>query len=242
MRIVYKISVFLIILACGKLHSQTVSVHQSEKLKIERITDRLFVHISYLETNDYGKVTCNGMVYINEEEAIIFDTPTTNEASKELIEWLADKKINAVVATHFHEDCLGGLGEFHSKGIPSYASNLTIEFAKKNTEILPQNGFDKAQKIKIGDETVSIIHFGQGHTLDNVVGYVPSENALFGGCLLKSLNAKKGYLGDANVLAWPMTVESIKVQYPNLKTVIPGHGKSGGAELLDYTIELFSKK
>jgi metallo-beta-lactamase class B len=30
-----------------------------------------------------------------------------------------------------------------------------------------------------------------------------------------------------------------KFGYPNVKKVIPGHGKLGGIELLDYTIHLF---
>ena len=60
--------------------------------------------------------------------------------------------------------------------------------------------------------------FGQGHTKDNVVGYFPIENILFGGCLIKELEATKGYLGDANVGSWSNTVEKIKKQYP--KTIL----------------------
>ena len=70
------------------------------------------------------------MVYINGDEAIIFDTPTDDEASVNLIKWVQEemnKKIKAVVVTHFHEDCLGGLNVFHENGITSYASNKTIE-------------------------------------------------------------------------------------------------------------------
>ena len=71
------------------------------------------------------------------------------------------------------------------------------------------------------------------------MGYFPSENILFGGCLIKELEATKGFLGDANVGDWSKTVEKIKKEYPNLKIVIPGHGAIGGSELLDYTIQLF---
>jgi len=31
----------------------------------------------------------------------------------------------------------------------------------------------------------------------------------------------------------------VKEKYPKVKTVIPGHGQTGGIELLDYTINLF---
>jgi metallo-beta-lactamase class B len=34
-------------------------------------------------------------------------------------------------------------------------------------------------------------------------------------------------------------VRKIKEKYPEVKIVIPGHGKPGGTALFDYTIELF---
>ena len=84
--------------------------------------------------------------------------------------------------------------------------------------------------------------FGEGQTKDNVVGYFESDQILFGGCLLKELNASKGYLGDANLAAWSTTVEKVKTAYPQLQFVVPGHGKHGNTQLLDYTINLFKAK
>jgi metallo-beta-lactamase class B len=75
-----------------------------------------------------------------------------------------------------------------------------------------------------------------------VIGYFPDGNAVFGGCLIKEMNATKGFLGDANLTAWPETVQKLKQKYPNTKIVIPGHGKSGGSELFDYTIQLFRQQ
>ena len=57
--------------------------------------------------------------------------------------------------------------------------------------------------------------------------------------MIKSLNAGKGNLEDANIDERSNTVEKVKKQYADVKTVIPGHGKFGGIELLDYTIEMF---
>ena len=65
---------------------------------------------------------------------------------------------------------------------------------------------------------------------------------MFGGCLIKELDATKGYLGDANVAAWSNTVEKVKNAYPNVKIIIPGHGNYGDKKLLDYTINLFKNK
>jgi metallo-beta-lactamase class B len=83
--------------------------------------------------------------------------------------------------------------------------------------------------------------FGEAHTVDNTVSFVESEKVLYGGCMIKSLKAGKGNLADANVNEWSNTVRKIKSTYPNIIHVIPGHGKVGDTDLLDYTIEMFQK-
>jgi metallo-beta-lactamase class B len=241
----------LIFSLCGNLYSQiTLSpkefkpfeVYHSEDLIIIQISDNAFLHTSYLQTNDFGNVPCNGMIVRNSNEVVVFDTPTNNKSAGDLINFIKEKlhcKINAIVPTHFHDDCLGGLSSFHSNKIPSFANTITIELAKGNKMVVPQNGFKDSLKLSIGNTYAVVKYFGQGHTKDNVVGYFPKENVLFGGCLIKELEATKGYLGDANVGEWSNTVEKVKQQYTNVKIVIPGHGKTGGVELLDYTIKLF---
>ncbi len=67
----------------------------------------------------------------------------------------------------------------------------------------------------------------------------PLEDIMFGGCLIKEEGAGKGNLAEANVEEWPNTVRKVKMKYPEVKKIIVGHGKSGGIELLDYTIKLF---
>jgi metallo-beta-lactamase class B len=57
--------------------------------------------------------------------------------------------------------------------------------------------------------------------------------------MVKSMNASKGNLEDANVKEWSNTIRKIKSKYPAASLVVPGHGNAGGQELLDYTITLF---
>lgn len=232
-----------LLLACGTSKKSPIRL-TTDTLLIKQVSANTFVHISYLQTDDYGNVPCNGMVYFNKNEAVVFDTPTNDIASKQLIDWIEKeqkKKITAVVATHFHSDCLGGLQEFHANGTKSYASNTTIALAKENkVVVLPQQGFNNQLELTIGKKPVLATFFGEGHTKDNIVGYIPDEEVLFGGCLIKSVNAGKGYLGDANTAEWSATVAKIKKEIPNLKVIIPGHGKIGDTELLEYTIGLFS--
>jgi metallo-beta-lactamase class B len=216
-------------------------VYQSANLKIERFTTNTYIHISYLKYEG-GRVPCNGLIYINKGEVIVFDTPTDNQASTELINWIQatlKTKIKAVVVNHSHTDCLGGLLVFHQNKIPSYSLKLTQQFAKKDKVTVPLNGFDNQLILTIGGAKIINRFFGEGHTRDNIVSYIPSEKIMFGGCLIKAMKADKGNLADANVKAWPETVKKVKKAYPEVKFVVPGHGVPGGAELLDYTIQLF---
>lgn len=218
-------------------------VYKTENLIIRRLSNHVYEHTSFLNTNDFGKVDCNGMFVINEDEAIIFDTPAGDESSEELINYLSKLKyrIKAVIATHFHEDCVGGLATFNKYSIPAYASNQTIELLKnKGSKFFNTlKDFDNNLTLNVGNKKVYAVYFGEGHTKDNIIGYFPEDKAVFGGCLIKEVGAKKGNLEDANVIAWPETVSKLKQKYPGVEIVIPGHGKSGGTELLDYTIKLF---
>lgn len=218
------------------------SVYRTETLEIIQLTESSFVHISYLSTNDFGRVACNGLVVIDGGEAFVMDTPVDDPSSEELLHWIQTEKgasTVGVVATHFHNDCLGGLKAFHARGIPSFASEATVNLAKENGYEVPQNAFSAEKETEVGGKTIQLAFLGEGHTRDNVVGLVKEEKVLFGGCLIKELGATKGYLGDANLKEWARTVERVKLRFPGNKWVIPGHGKPGGDELLDYTSQLF---
>jgi len=217
-------------------------IYKSNDLIVTQIAENSFLHTSFLQTNDFGNVPCNGLIVRNSNEAIIFDTPTNDKSAEELINWIKEtlhSKINAIIPTHFHDDCLGGLKVFHKNEIPSYAYFKTIELAKENNLVVPENGFKDSLILKVGDENIAAKFLGEGHTRDNIVGYFPSENIMFGGCLIKEIDASKGYLGDANVADWSSTVEKVKKEYPDVKIVVPGHGEYGDKKLLDYTINLF---
>lgn len=217
-------------------------IYKSKDLIITQISENAFEHTTFLQTKDFGNVPCNGLIVRNSNEAIVFDTPSNDTASSALIKVIKELlhcKINAIIPTHFHNDCLGGLKAFHEHGIPSYAYFKTIELAKANNFAVPQNSFTDSLMLKTGNEVIIAKFFGEGHTKDNIVGYFPAEHIMFGGCLIKEVNATKGYLGDANVAAWSATVEKVKKEYPDVKLIVPGHGAYGNTKLLDYTIKLF---
>jgi metallo-beta-lactamase class B len=240
-----KLIYFLLILVLFGCNPSKSLVSKNEKqLAFFKIKKNAFVHISFLQTQTWGKVGCNGLIYIHKNQAYIFDAPTDNETSEVLIKTLEQKKIKikGVVVNHFHNDCLGGLEAFHKKGIKSYASEKTIEFAKKDNVTIPQIAFKEHLTLGIGKKEIENHFLGEAHTKDNIISFIPSENIMFGGCMVKELNAGKGFLGDANENEWSNTIRNVKKTFPTAQFIVPGHGKPGGQELLDYTIGLFEVK
>lgn len=105
--------------------------YTTSHLEIEQLAKHTYVHRSYLYDNKWGHVACNGVIYINNGEAIVFDTPVDDSASNELLNWIKQEKgakTTAVVVNHFHADCLGGLRAFHAAGITSYSNELTRQY------------------------------------------------------------------------------------------------------------------
>jgi glyoxylase-like metal-dependent hydrolase (beta-lactamase superfamily II)/peptidoglycan/xylan/chitin deacetylase (PgdA/CDA1 family) len=216
--------------------------YDSKTLIIRQLTYNTFLHVSFLKTENYGNVPCNGMIIIDNGEAIVIDSPIDDTSSEELIDWVENVlkyKTIGVVATHFHIDCLGGLDQFHVDNIKSYANNKTIELSKQDSRTIPQVGFNNYLELKVGDQTISLDYLGEGHTRDNIVCYSPKDHVLFGGCLIKGLGSGKGNLADSNIDEWPATVSKVKDKYAEAKIIIPGHGNPGGKELLEYTFNLF---
>jgi len=238
----FSILLFVSIISIGCASQK--KVYESDELIIKRISKNTFIHTSFIEIPKYGKFPLNGVIFTSNQEAVVFDTPINNIVSKELIEWINQElecTIKAVVINHFHNDCLGGLEEFHSNKIKSYANEETIVLAKADNATIPKIGFKNNLELNIGDKKIVNTYFGEGHTVDNIISYIPSENLIFGGCIIKEMDAKKGNLKDANLKEWSNTVKKVKQEYPNIKTVVPGHGTYGGVELLDYTIKLFEQ-
>ena len=220
------------------------TIYNSKNLIIVRLSAHTYQHISFLNTNDFGRVSCNGMLVLKDNRAIVFDTPADDESSEELIKYVNQNlksTIIAIIPTHFHDDCVGGMQAFNKHKIQSYASNKTIQFLKNkgNKYASLMKGFEDSLTLNVGKEKVIAQYFGEGHTKDNIIGYFPADSSMFGGCLIQELDATKGNLEDANTIEWPFTVLKLKRGFPNTTIIIPGHGKSGGKELLDYTETLF---
>ena len=227
----------------GQVNNATIQI--GPDLQIIPLQKSVYIHKSWTTFTGFGRVASNGLIYTNEQEAILMDTPANDSLTLLLANWIQQdlgKTIKAVVINHHHVDCLGGLESLHQLGVPSYATKHCQKLARKNGVTVPQNGFRKSLDLAIGNQSVLCRYFGKAHSADNLVAYIPSETVLFGGCMIKSLKAGKGNLADASVKKWSQTVLKVKKAFPQMKVVVPGHGEAGDTALLEYTMNMFRKE
>jgi metallo-beta-lactamase class B len=211
-------------------------------LKLVRISDNVLLHVSFTNSAVSGRYSSNGLVFISQGEALLFDTPTDDALTESLVSFLRDSmklKIKVFVPNHFHEDCMGGLGYIHKAGIASYAGEKTIAMAKKNGLPVPEHGFKDSLRLKVGNESVLCYYPGPAHTRDNIVVWITSEKILFAGCMCKSIDAVDlGNLADANVQEYAGTIGKVIDKFDSARVVVPGHGNIGDFSLLLHTKQL----
>ncbi len=213
-------------------------------LEIVKLSNEDYMHISYKEDGKGGYYPCNGYIFIDNNEALIFDTPITDSLSYQLIDYvntILKAEIKGVVVNQANAGSPEGMMAFTNRNIDSYASYKTAKLLAKDSVYITYPFKDK-QEISVGNVTVENRFLGEAFAIDNIVSYIPSTKTVIGGCMIKSLRATRGNIKNANLNTWAVTVAAVKEVYPEAEIVIPGHGAYGDTALLDYTISMFSKE
>ncbi|MBN1145361.1 MAG: subclass B1 metallo-beta-lactamase [Bacteroidales bacterium] len=230
------------------INCSAFSQHNDPKIRVcdniylQRISVNAYVHVSQDDISGFGQVSSNGLIYVNNGEAFLFDSPASEASTRALVTWLTDSmklKIVGFVPNHWHVDCMAGLAFLHSQGIPSYANQMTIDIARSHHLPEPRNGFTDSLNLKLGDRDIRCYYFGAAHSLDNIVVWIPYEKVLFSGCMIKAMSSGNlGNTADGDVKAYPATIRKVKARFPDAVIVIPGHGNFGGIELIEHTLQL----
>jgi glyoxylase-like metal-dependent hydrolase (beta-lactamase superfamily II) len=210
------------------------------QLKITQLSDNVYQHTSYKEIGSWGMVGASGLIVVDGGNAHIIDTPWTQEDTEKLIRWIKAKDliVKSSIVTHFHEDASGGIPFLNNSNIKTYATTLTnnflsLENREKSSDEISNDTFELVKN------SIEVFYPGAGHTQDNIVVWLPKEKILFGGCFVKSINSKNlGNMEDASVKNWPKSIQKVINKYPNIKVVVPGHGKVGDVNLLKHTAQL----
>jgi metallo-beta-lactamase class B VIM len=210
-------------------------------LQVTEIAEGVWMHTSWRALADGTRFPSNGLLLRDGEALLLIDTAWGEEPTADLLQWIdatLRRRVSAAVATHFHDDRMGGAAVLAARRIPLHAHPLTRELAQGSEEVAFIEGL-RAPGSAVRFGPVELFYPGPAHTRDNIVVWLPRQRILFGGCAVRALSTRSaGNTTDADVAAWPRSIERVLRAYPSAKLVVPGHGEAGGPALLGHTIEV----
>ena len=188
--------------------------------------------------------TSNGVVVVDPGSSLY-----TGEMVVNKVKSLTDKPIIAVFNTHAHGDhWLGNHGvRKHYPKVPIYADihmkqgiesgdgemwikaiNQRAEGAIEGTKVVgPDHVVKNGDEITFGNITFKVYYSGNAHSDSDIMLEIPQEKVFLFGDILRAQNISpfmSSFKGDLVALD---IAEKI-----NAKFYVPGHGKSGGKELI----------
>lgn len=216
-------------------------VFAQKGLQIQHLSGHLYTYVTWHE-NDGAQYPATGMYLLTGKGAVIIDTPWDTTRIRPLSDSILRRHhlpVLMVIATHHHGDRAGGFDVYKRMGIKTYSTQLTYDLCREYKEPKAAYTFKKDTTFHIGGYTFQTFYPGEGHTKDNIVIWFGQDKVLYGGCFVKSLEAKDaGYTGEANLAAWPASIERVKKAFPAARYVIPGHLGGTSPAALDHTSEL----
>jgi metallo-beta-lactamase class B len=236
------LTVILFCLCSSPLMVKSQSV--GEKITISHLVDNFYIYTTY---NSYQGtlVPSNGMYALTDSGVIMCDTPWDTTQVMPLLDsiWVKHhQKVVLCVSTHFHDDRTGGLEILRREGVKTFTSQKTDELCAKNGEKRAEFVFVSDTTFKVGQCSFEAFYPGEGHSPDNIVIWFPNEKILYGGCLVKSVEASSlGNLSHANVGAWASTIEKVLARYKSPNFIIPGHQSWKSKQALQHTLKLIRR-
>jgi metallo-beta-lactamase class B len=174
------------------------------------------------------KIEANGLLVASQGCVAMIDTAWGTLQTQEVLAWVKKElkaPVKFAVITHAHADRIGGIGVLRAAHIPTYGDELTPAEARRHGFPSPDHQFRKQIALSCGELTLDLFYPGPGHTRDNLTVYVRGSRVLYGGCFLKSAaSTSLGNLEDADLKAWPKSLEALEQRFPDAEIVIPGHG------------------
>lgn len=211
------------------------------KLEITPLAGDFYIYTTYNAYQDM-MLPAHGMYVVTDSGVVLFDTPWDTTQFQPLLDSIAvkhQKQVTMCLATHWHSDRTEGLAYYKEKGIRTYTTALTDSFSAANNKKRAEFLISHDTVFQVGQYRFETYYPGEGHTRDNIVVWFSQEKILYGGCLIKGVDAKNlGYLGDANTMAYETTLQNVRNKYRDPKYIIVSHSDWKNGRSLQHSIKM----
>jgi metallo-beta-lactamase class B VIM len=215
---------------------------------LSKIADGVWVHTSNYTVPGRPPIPSNGLIVADGDSLIMVDTAWGEMLTQSLLDTIKSdigKPVTKVVITHHHPDRLAGVDVMEAYGAEVFTHPLTPIKALESGFPVPNTSVaalkEPKSRTKVG--SVEVAYPGPAHAEENLVVYIPAQKILFGGCAIKGAQSNSmGNLEDADLKAWPDSLNWVKATYPETQTIVPGHGKGSDMRLIDKTIGMIAAK
>jgi cyclase len=213
---------------------------------VKQVAPNIYAYIQAKATwfwNNAGFIVGNDYVVVVDSLATVGLT----RRFKEEIRKITDKPIRYLINTHHHGDHTYGNHVFAGATIishdqcrrevieagimdPGLLNTLFPEFDFRGIAATPADiTFDNQLTLHMDGREVRLLHFGPGHTVDDIIVHLPEESVIFAGDFIFLYSTPLGMEGS--FAGWLRNLDAMA----NLgaKTYVPGHGPVCGAEGLN---------
>ncbi len=214
------------------------------EVRLHEVRPGVWTHVSTWRFADGTTYPSNGLIVRDGDGLLLVDSAWGEDATVALLAAIDAQiglPVHTAVVTHFHDDRVSGADVLRARGVAVYGSSRTRRLAAAEGNAVPADslaGLTAAgAAVRLGP--AEVLYPGAGHTLDNLVVYVPRAGVLFGGCAVhEASRTTAGNVADADLDRWPLSLRLVRDRYPEAEVVVPGHGPPGGLDLLDLSIRL----
>lgn len=214
------------------------------QLDIRQLYANFYVYTTYKPIQGRA-FPSNSMYVLGDSGVVMIDTPWDSTQTQPLLDSIESRhhqKVIACIVTHAHDDRTAGLGLLKRKGIRTYSTLQSQQLGLAKGEQTAAFTFDAGACFYFGNIELHTFYPGEGHTADNIVVWFPHERILYGGCFVKSVESGGlGNIADANLQAWPQSIQKVMKQYPRIRFIIPGHQGWHSRKALRHTLKLLKR-
>jgi len=213
---------------------------------VKQLAPNIYAYIQAKATwywNNAGFIVSNDYVVVVDALATVGLT----QKFRDEIRKITDKPVRYLINTHHHGDHTYGNHVFAGATIishdycrrevieagimdPVLLNTIFPEFDFQGIAATPADiTFDKQLTLHMDGQEVRLLHFGPGHTADDIIVYLPAEGIIFAGDFIFLYSTPLGMEGS--FAGWLRNLDAMAKL--GAQTYVPGHGPVCGAEGLN---------